>query len=259
MAINAVVAEDHLSLLSENISTSAHRHAFLHLIISRTHQPITINIEENSIISKAILINSKVMHTIFLVQQPYWLILINHTSSLAYCLRHQYLPEKKPFSCFSDFISEALSLNAAKLQNVKLDVSHYNTVWKKLLVILAINHCYLTHDINDQRIQQVLTKISSTNELPAQQDSLLKTIYLSKSRLSHLFTDITGSSLKSYLLFQRLMRALWLIAQGNRITDAALQSGFDSPSHLSATCRKLMGIKPSFAKHVSQFLKVPEE
>ncbi|WP_099134155.1 helix-turn-helix domain-containing protein [Xenorhabdus ehlersii] len=122
-----------------------------------------------------------------------------------------------------------------------------------------MNHCYLPHNINDQRIQQVLTTISSTNELPAQQDFLLKAIYLSKSRLSHLFTDMTGSSLKSYLLFQRLMRALWLIAQGNRITDAALQCGFDSPSHLSATCRKLMGIKPSFAKHVSQFLKVPEE
>ncbi|BET96866.1 AraC family transcriptional regulator [Xenorhabdus taiwanensis] len=259
MLTNAVIAEDHLSLLSENISTSAHRHAFLHLIISRTHQPIAINIEENSIVSKAILINSKVMHTISLVQQPFWLILINHTSSLAYCLQHQYLPEKKTFSCFSGFISEALSLNATNLQNGTLNVSHYNTVWEKLLAILAINHCYLPHKINDQRVQQVLTTISSTNELPTQQDFLLKTIYISKSRLSHLFTNMTGSSLKSYLLFQRLMRALWLIAQGNRITDAALQCGFDSPSHLSATCRKLMGIKPSFAKHVSQFLKVPEE
>ncbi|PHM60250.1 helix-turn-helix transcriptional regulator [Xenorhabdus ishibashii] len=259
MTTNAVIAEDHLSLISENISTSAHRHAFLHLIISQTQQPISINIEENSIVSKAILINSKVMHTISLVQQPFWIILINHTSSLAYCLQHQYLSENKPFSCFSDFISEALSLNAENLQNGKLDVSHYNTVWKRLLAILAINHCYLIHEINDQRIQQVLTTISSANELTAQQDSLLKAIYLSKSRLSHLFTDMTGSSLKSYLLFQCLMRALWLIAQGNRITDAALKCGFDSPSHLSATCRKLMGIKPSFAKHVSQFLKVPEE
>ncbi|WP_338882313.1 helix-turn-helix transcriptional regulator [Xenorhabdus sp. TH1] len=254
-----VVAENHLSLLGESISTSAHRHAFLHLIISRTHQPITINIKEISIVSKAILINSKVMHTISLVRQPFWLILINHTSSLAYCLQHQYLPENKSFSCFSNFISDALSFNARNLQNGTLNVSHYNKKWEKLLAILAINHCYLPHDISDQRIQQVLTTISLANELPVQQDSLLEAVYLSKSRLSHLFTDITGSSLKNYLLFQRLMRALWLISQGNRITDAALQCGFDSPSHLSATCRKLMGIKPSFAKYVSQFLKVTEE
>ncbi|MBD2814410.1 helix-turn-helix transcriptional regulator [Xenorhabdus sp. Flor] len=255
MAINAVLAEDHLSLLSDNLSATTHRHAFLHLMISRNHQPITINIDDTFVASKSILINSKVKHTIPLVQHPFWLILINHTSSLAYCLQHQYLSGDKPFYCFSDFISENLFLNAKTLQNGKLTVVEYNTVWQKVLDILAISHCHLPHNINDKRIRQVLTMISPTEEFPVHYDDLLATIYLSKSRLSHLFTDTTGSSLKSYLLFQRLTRVLWLISQGKRITDAALQCGFDSPSHLSATCRKLMGIKPSFAKQVSQFLK----
>ncbi len=76
------------------------------------------------------------MHTISLVQQPFWLILINHTSSLAYCLQHQYLPENKPFSCFSSFITEVLSLNTTNLQSGTLNVSRYNTRWKKLLAIL---------------------------------------------------------------------------------------------------------------------------
>ena len=82
------------------------------------------------------------------------------------------------------------------------------------------------------------------------------TLCLSSSRLSHLFSEKTGISLKSYLTLHQLQRAFRAILQGSSITDAAMNAGFDSPSHFASTAKRLMGLPARATVKDSEFLKV---
>lgn len=70
-------------------------------------------------------------------------------------------------------------------------------------------------------------------------------VYLSESRLTHLFKENAGISLKSYLVIRRLEKAYRFITSGGRMTRAAHESGFASSAHLAYTCKKLTGISVS--------------
>ncbi|MDX7986521.1 AraC family transcriptional regulator [Xenorhabdus sp. 12] len=247
---------DHLSLCGDKLSAHRHRHDFMHFIVSLKNEPITIKINDENYQSTAFLLNSRVTHCIMLEKQAYWLVLINHTSPLAACLRHQWLNDNLLFRDLSPHLQSLIPDAHNMFKQLQIDSDTYNRLWQKTVQELGVSACYLPHQISDKRVNAIISTLQSTSKLPPHDDSLLANIYLSRSRLSHLFTDSTGSSLKSYLLFHRLITALLKIYQGDSVTQAALESGFDSPSHLSATSRRLMGISPRFAKQVSQFLKV---
>jgi methylphosphotriester-DNA--protein-cysteine methyltransferase len=65
-----------------------------------------------------------------------------------------------------------------------------------------------------------------------------------------------GIPLKSYLTLHQLEKAYQDILNGNSITDAAMNAGFDSPSHFAATVKRLMGLPTRRALKDSRFLKV---
>lgn len=88
-------------------------------------------------------------------------------------------------------------------------------------------------------------------------ESVSSVLALSPSRLAHLFKEQTGMPLKSYLVMHRLMHAYSLLFQGKNITEAAMRSGFDSPSHLAMLNKKLTGVTASSILKNSEFLKAP--
>lgn len=65
---------------------------------------------------------------------------------------------------------------------------------------------------------------------------------LSESRFLHLFRQETGSSLRRYRLWSRLIRAGEAIAAGHNLTTAAVEAGFASPSHLADRFRTTFGL-----------------
>jgi AraC family transcriptional regulator len=67
-------------------------------------------------------------------------------------------------------------------------------------------------------------------------------IYLSESRLRHLFVEQTGIPFKTYLLWLRLISALDHYARGNSLTQAAHAAGFSDSAHFSRTFRRTFGL-----------------
>ena len=65
---------------------------------------------------------------------------------------------------------------------------------------------------------------------------------LSQSRLSHLFTQNMGMSLHRYLSFDKMRKGYTNFLSTGNITQAALDSGFDTPSHFAATCKRMFGL-----------------
>ena len=74
-------------------------------------------------------------------------------------------------------------------------------------------------------------------------DALADAVFLSKSRLAHLFSQQTGITLKDYLQYKRMESACRMVAQGTSITQAAMDTGFSSPSHIASASMRLTGMQ----------------
>ena len=81
-------------------------------------------------------------------------------------------------------------------------------------------------------------------------------VFLSSSRLSHLFKEQTGIPLKSYIILHQMERAFDELFAGKNITESSMIAGFDSPSHFASTVKKMMGMTVSLSLKDSEFLKV---
>lgn len=68
---------------------------------------------------------------------------------------------------------------------------------------------------------------------------LMPTEFRSQSRLSHLFKEQIGIPLKSYIQFHPMKQAFLALLHGKSITEAALATNFDSPSHFTKDFNKL--------------------
>ena len=108
----------------------------------------------------------------------------------------------------------------------------------------------------DGRIIDFLNKLEDCSCFDHSVDRFAEELSVSTSRLSHLFSEQVGISLKSYLTLHQLERAYQDILEGSGITEAAMNAGFDSPSHFAATVKRLMGLPTRRTLKDSRFLKV---
>ena len=65
---------------------------------------------------------------------------------------------------------------------------------------------------------------------------------LSESRLLHLFRAETGTSMRGYRMWTRMLQAAREIGNGSNLTAAAADAGFASPSHLADRFRQTFGL-----------------
>ena len=97
----------------------------------------------------------------------------------------------------------------------------------------------------DPRIRQILDYAAAHLDGPLSLQEAAKGIYLSPSRLRHLFVEQTGLPFKTYLLWLRLVRALEIYSDGQSLTDAAHFAGFSDSAHLSRIFRRTFGLPAS--------------
>lgn len=97
----------------------------------------------------------------------------------------------------------------------------------------------------DPRIERVLHQVRShVGRLPLRELSAVAC--LSPDRLTHLFREQVGLSLKSYVLWAKIRRSVEQFASGRRLTDIALDGGFTDAAHMSHTFQRYFGLTPSF-------------
>ncbi|WP_262696079.1 AraC family transcriptional regulator [Kordiimonas aquimaris] len=97
----------------------------------------------------------------------------------------------------------------------------------------------------DPRISQTLAEIEAAEDLNIRLGQVTKSTGLSASRFRHLFSAQVGMSLKSYLLWSKLQRAIQSLATNSSLTSAAHAAGFADSAHLSRTFRRTFGLSPA--------------
>jgi AraC-like DNA-binding protein len=76
---------------------------------------------------------------------------------------------------------------------------------------------------------------------------LAEVVFLSESRLAHLFRQQVGISIHQYILWKKVEMAVKRAMEGFSLTDCAYDSGFADSSHFVKTFQKMFGTYPSFA------------
>jgi len=105
----------------------------------------------------------------------------------------------------------------------------------------------------DQRVSQVLRVLQSASgrgQVPLR--DLAAQACLSPDRLTHLFHEQTGLSIKRYLLWAKIRRAVQLMVGQRPLTEIALEGGFADAAHMSRTFHSHFGLPPSFLADADQ-------
>lgn len=109
----------------------------------------------------------------------------------------------------------------------------------------------------DPRIGQAANRIREDPAGPVASRELAADVGLSESRFLHLFRDELGTTVRRYRLWLRLLEAGRAIADGKNLTDAAMQTGFSSPSHLSDRFKSTFGLSASTLVAAGVAVRVP--
>jgi len=100
----------------------------------------------------------------------------------------------------------------------------------------------------DGRVQRCMDWIKANYSVEGINISMLSEIvFLSESRLAHLFKKHVGISVHQYILWKKIEMAVKRATEGFSLTDCAYTSGFADSSHFIKTFQKMFGIYPSFA------------
>ncbi|HYD24866.1 MAG TPA: helix-turn-helix transcriptional regulator [Croceibacterium sp.] len=94
----------------------------------------------------------------------------------------------------------------------------------------------------DSRIRRIIDHAMARPELSLDEAAAGAGVYLSESRLRHLFVEHTGLAFKTYMLWQRLIRALETYSEGRSLTESAHEAGFSDSAHFSRVFKRYFGL-----------------
>jgi AraC-like DNA-binding protein len=109
----------------------------------------------------------------------------------------------------------------------------------------------------DPRIAAAARRIREDPSTAVSSCELAAEAGLSESRFLHLFRDELGTSVRRYRIWVRLVHAGTAIAAGANMTEAAMKSGFASPSHLSDRFKATFGLSASQLLATGLTVKTP--
>ncbi|MES3040750.1 MAG: AraC family transcriptional regulator [Pseudomonadota bacterium] len=97
----------------------------------------------------------------------------------------------------------------------------------------------------DPRVRYIADHLRATLPAVLQVEPLAQQVSLSPTRLMHLFSDQIGLSMSSFLLWQKMRRAVSIIQSGLPLTEIAHACGFSDSSHMTRTFQAFYAVRPS--------------
>lgn len=238
-----------VAMLTSNIDAADHEHWMLQLFYMPEGK-MNLTVGSKTLQGKLIVVNQNCTHSFQTNDSIHFSMLITPGTELCEHLTHAFL-ENRDYYDFSLMADEKLEKTFQELVNDST-VDNYKKFRNLLFHTFHLAECEESHE-NESRIAMVMSLLSKEN-LSIQE--LADKLALSPSRLSHLFREETKTPLKSFLVLNQMFIAFEKLFQGKSITEAALDAGFNSPSHFAATTKKMMGESPSKSLKDSEFLKV---
>jgi AraC-like DNA-binding protein len=237
--------------ISDRIEADRHKHWMLQLFLS-SRKELNMEVQQQLIPCGAIIVNMDTWHMFQSHGEPVFTMLVDPVSELG--RRFRGLLSDQPYHVLPRDITSAMQ-DAFNHALAKADRDAFLDFARKIVSIFS-NGAVKSFD---ERVHQVLRLLDEC----AHEDEEHQVKYfsekagLSQSRLAHLFKEETGVPLKSYIVLHKLQKAYDAIFVGENFTTAALNAGFDSPSHFAYTNKLMTGMSATSIIKNSEFLKAP--
>lgn len=240
---------DKIGLLTNHLEADTHAHWMLQLFIS-IEDSIEIMINDKMIQCHCIVIDKNIPHAFSANQKIYFSAIIEPDSSYA---KQLFTRMNEHGYWINDNMDRTELRKQANLLIQSPSKEEYLNFISILDTYLKIEHIPITYDERITELLHHLASCSCDNHTIA---AFADQVALSPSRLSHLFKEQMGIPLKNYLLLHQMETAFKALFDGSTISEAAMQAGFDSPSHFASTVKRMMGMSVSSSLKDSVFLKV---
>lgn len=237
--------------VTNTVKADTHKHWMLQLFLSAEGE-LNIAVEGQSMSCAGIVVDMNTIHQFNTNSRLHFAMLINPVSAFGRLLHSQYIN-----GGFFYVMPEKLTQTLQSGLNERLGHDSHNSLGPFIAEIYRLFNVAAPTPPFDERVESVLKLIDGcTCEEKHEMNTLAQAVHLSPSRLAHLFKAETSVPLKSYVVLHELQKAYAVLAVGGSVTDAAMAAGFDSPSHLAYTNRKMTGMSASGIIKNSEFLKV---
>jgi AraC-like DNA-binding protein len=230
MPITCFSTQNGVAVFSQrDYQTKAHAHFSIELVFSLSGS-ITIGTtrRQYSKIDAAI-ISSNIKHTFNCLNGECQLYFIDPTAAIGEQLLRDYQVEDQ----------DLLILDTTEAENLKAKLD--STLSQSPPLSLKPERL-------DDRIRKCLDWIQENHALAGINLSALSDVlFLSESRLAHLFKEQVGISIHQYILWKKIEAAAKKSLGGSSLTECAHFAGFADSSHFNKTFKKMFGVKPFFA------------
>lgn len=241
--------KDEIVMLTDHLNAVSHRHLMLQLFLG-LEDDVKIHIRGRSVTESCVITGNDVSHSFFANKKPHLSVLFEPVSAAA--LQIEAKMNDCDYLAFSRAETKDIRKTARELSE-QFSPQLYERLIGEIYKLLGITQSETTFD---ERVSELLRNIEKCDCCDHSISHFASQVCLSDSRLSHLFKEQTGMTLKGYISLHRMKRAFSLLLSGESITNAAMKAGFDSPSHFAATVKKMMGMPARLSLKDSEFLKV---
>ncbi len=238
-----------IGIVTDLIDSSSHSHPALQLFLS-IEGDLDIEILDESFSCQCVVVNKNIRHAFNTKRRIHFSLIIVPGTILA-----DQLCQRMKDSNHLIYDSEEIKdiQKQAKLLLSNHSIEGYQKFKQELFQFLGVEENSRMYD------GRVLELLSHLDECSCDEHSIEKfasKVSLSSSRLSHLFKEQTGVTIKSFIMLHQMEQAFMGMLGGESVSESALNAGFDSPSHFAATTKRLIGMSASFSIKDSEFLKV---
>lgn len=230
---------------------SLHQHYALQIVIGLT-KPFKVQTETAVLERRAVILSPNFKHTID--SQGDWqvLMLLSPEEESTKRIAAAYLQDKDIAT-----LDDAL-VRPIIIEILDAAVPDFPEEYAKQIFVNIVERLSKTldpHSAFDPRIQNVLDMIQKHPSKKFSAAEIAEKVYLSESRLIHLFKEQVGLPLRRYLLWHRLLAAIDSLSTSEDLTSAAHNAGFADSAHLSRTFKVMFGVPPSEIFKDSQFVQ----
>ncbi len=240
---------DKISMLTDHLDASAHSHGMIQFFLCLEDE-LEIKVRKEKLQHSCVLVNKNVKHSFKANNKIHFTCVIEPVSDIG--MRLNDILQDKDYYILDDSKANQIKKTAMIMRDT-FDIATYT----KLMA--QICECFGVAYRNKQFDERILAFLKMLEHCSCDEHSIgeyADKLCISASRLSHLFSEQVGITLKNYLILHQLERAFQDLLAGKRITEAALDAGFDSPSHFAATVKRMMGLPARSTVKNSEFLKV---
>lgn len=229
MAIQQLDIEKGYALFSKSsYQTALHRHYGIELVYCRNGTFSLVTEEKTYSKLTSVIIPSNLPHQFQCGSTECQLLFLDPLSAIGQYVNHKYLIRQKTDVLVNPSIGDLFNDEETVLTAPSKDPA---------------NHIEL-----DSRIEKCISEIYDNlhcSELSIKQ--LSEVSYLSESRLSHLFKEVMGISIRQYILWNKIRHAVMQSEKGKSLTAAAHAAGFVDSSHFNKAFYNMFGTSPYFS------------